>query len=214
MARKATELKRSGLLTPRERTWAAVRKLRSFSILEVQDATDPLVSLRTCESYVLSLVRSGHLVYVEPAVRSTRGSFAEARFKLVKDSLDPPRVDLAGQPVTQGLARLAMWRAIQVLKTFDHRDVQRAATLPARKGQPGISVAASTAKSYVNQLARAGYFTTVHAAERNQPARYRLLQNTGPHAPLITPRKTVFDRNDGEFKWQESAQEVVDAIAE
>lgn len=208
MARKPIELERAGMQTPRERLWSAARKLRRFTLMQLQDATKPVVRFDTCETYLRCLVKAGYLA-AGPVQRRKVG-FGEAEYELVKDCLDAPRLDRDGKAVTQGLATLAMWRAMQILKSFDWQDVQRAATLPAGRGA-AVQVTAQTAKSYVNVLGRAGYFKTMQEAKPGTPARYRLVRNTGPHAPAVTRRKVVFDRNAGEFAWQESEQEVVDA---
>lgn len=205
MARKPIELERSGMQTPRERLWSAARKLRRFTLMDWQDATKPVVRIQTCKTYLESLVRSGHLVQ-DGQVPTARG-FAQTFYRIAKDTLDAPRVDRAGKPVTQGQTTLAMWRAMQILRSFDWHDVQRAATLP---GTP--QVPAETAKAYVLALARAGYFQELQPGKPGTAARYRLIRKTGPHAPAITRRKTVFDRNTGDFAWQESAQEVVDGL--
>jgi hypothetical protein len=204
MARKPIQLERSGMLTQRERLWAAARKLRRFTLMQWQDATKPVVRLQTCKTYLASLVRSGHLVQ-DGEEQANRG-FPQTCYRIAKDTLDAPRVTREGKPVTQGQTTLAMWRAMQVLKSFDWHDVQRAASLPA------APVPAETAKSYVAALARAGYFLQLQPAKPGTAARYRLVRKTGAHPPAITRRKTVFDRNTGEFTWQESAQEVVDGI--
>lgn len=204
MARKPIELERSGLQTPRERLWSAARKLRTFTLLEWQDAVKPVVRLHTCKTYLESLVRAGILVQAGE-VQVNRG-YPQMRYRIAKDSLDAPRVDKAGKVVTQGQGTLAMWRAMQILKVFDFEDVQRAASIP------GAVVSRETAKTYVSMLARAGYFHVVDKGGPQKAARYRLVRKTGPHPPAITRRKTVFDRNTGEFAWQESAQEVVDGI--
>jgi hypothetical protein len=213
MARKPIELERAGMLTPRERLWAAARKLRTFTLIEWQDATQPVVRIDTCETYLRSLVNGGWIEAI-PQAKVKKKGFDQTRYRLVKDSLDAPRVARDGSRVTQGLATLAMWRAMQVLKNFDWHDVQRAASLPARGTDQAIKVTAESAKAYINALARAGYFTTLQAAKPGTAARYRLVRNTGAHAPAVTRRKVVFDRNVGDFQWQEPAQEVVDGIAE
>lgn len=206
MPRKPIELERSGMLTPRERLWAAARKLRTFTLMQWQDATKPVVLFATCETYLDCLVAGGYLKPLDAPQRSARGHFTEIRYQLVKDALDAPRLDRQGNAVTQGLGTLAMWRAMQILKSFDWHDVQRAASLP------DAPVKADTAKSYVNALAAAGYFQLLQPSKPGTAARYRLLRRTGAHAPAITRRKVVFDRNSGEFAWQQSEQEVVDGI--
>ncbi|MGE0333201.1 MAG: hypothetical protein AB7P37_21180 [Ramlibacter sp.] len=213
MARKPIELEVSGMLTPRERLWAAARKLREFTLVEWQDATKPVVRLDTCETYLRSLVKAGHVVATEPPkLASSRKGFAQSRYRVAKDTLDAPRVGRDGAKVVQGGATLAMWRAMRVLKSFDYHDIQRAASMPAGLGNQVLVVSPQTAKTYVSLLARAGYFKLLTAAKPGTAARYRLANYTGAHAPAVTRRKTVFDRNTGNFMWQESAQEVVDAL--
>lgn len=206
MGRKPIELERVGMLTPRERLWAAARKLRTFTLDEWQDATKPVVRLETCKTYLGSLLRAGYLVAAGTTPGMAHG-FQRTKYRIAKDTLDAPRVDRAGKPVTQGLATLAMWRAMQILKSFDWHEIQRAATLPG--GEP---IKDETAKGYVAALARAGYFATIQEAKPGTAARYRLVRKTGAHPPAITRRKTVFDRNTGQFAWQESEQEVVDGL--
>lgn len=205
MARKPIELELAGMLTPRERVWAAVRKLRTFTLLELQDHALPLVPFATVEFYIRGLIKAG---YVAPVAAQTRSKqqFEEVQYKLLKDSFEAPRVTRDGAKVTQGASTLAMWRAMIALKEFDWHEVQCAASLP------GMVIRPQTASSYVQALARAGYFRTVRPSKPGTAARYRLIKHTGAHAPAITRRKTVFDRNTGEFVWQETAQEVVDGL--
>lgn len=205
MARKPIQHELVGMLTPRERIWQAARRLRSFTVSELQDATKPVVNLETCESYLKWLAKAGVLSSTG-AARNAKAKFEEARYTLLKDSLDAPRVTLEGQRVTQGIATLAMWRAMKALKEFDHHDIQRASSIPDCQVKP------QTAKSYVAALARAGYFRTVRPSKPGTPARFRLIRDTGVHAPAVTRRKVVFDRNTGAFSELQTAQEVCDAL--
>lgn len=209
MARKPIHLERVGLLTPRERMWQGIRQLREqFTAQQLQEALDrPIMDLETIQDYLLQLDQAGYLQRLGAQGRKDGYKFDEVRFKLVKDSFEAPRVGLKGQKVEQGTQTLAMWRAMKALRDFDYRDVQRAATL----GNV-CQVTAQTAKSYVVLLARAGYFRTVREAKPGTPARYRLARDTGAHAPAITRRKAVFDRNKGEFTWQQPEQEVCDGL--
>ncbi|MET3461263.1 hypothetical protein [Variovorax atrisoli] len=207
MARRPIEHEVVGLQTPRERVWRAIRKLRTFTMLQVQDATDPLVPVHACESYVTWLVTAGYLGVAEAhRTRSGNGKYTEQTYRLLKDSFEAPRVTRAGEPVSQGMANLAMWRAMKILREFDWEDVCRAASTQT------FQVAPTTASTYVRFLARAGYFRELRKPKPGTPGRYRLVRDTGAHAPAITRRKTVFDRNTGEFTWQQSPQEVCDGI--
>lgn len=208
MARKPIELEMAGMLTPRERMWVGIRKLRQCTAMQLQEFVGkPFLNLETIQDYLLALSRTGYLQALNKQGHDARIKFDQVHFKLVKDSFEAPRVNKAGKAVTQGTATLAMWRAMKALKEFDYKEVQHAASL----GKVCV-VTAQTAKSYVLLLARAGYFRTVRAAKGNLPARFRLVRDTGAHAPAITRRKSVFDRNTGAFTWQESEQEVCDGL--
>lgn len=197
MARKPIELETAGMRTPRERVWKAVRQLRTFTLLELQEATDPLVPWRTLASYADWLRKAGYITADAPQGRRSRG-FDEVYYRLAQDSFQAPRVTRSGHPVTQGTATLAMWRAMIALKEFSWHDIQIAASLP------GLPVAPQGAKTYINALGRAGYFRPVSASKPGTAARFRLIRNTGPLAPAITRSKTVFDRNTGEFASHET----------
>lgn len=199
--RRPIEHERAGLRTPRERLWDAVRALRTFTLWDVLHQAKPTVKRETARTYVQLLVRAG---YVQPGEPVPVG--AEQTYTLVKDAFDAPRLDKSGQAVTQGMALLAMWRAMKALKEFDYHDIARAASVGA------VQVKPATAQSYINQLARASYLRTVRESKPGTPARYRLVRDTGAQAPAITRRKCVFDRNLGEFLLQESAQEVCDGL--
>lgn len=205
MARKSIHLERVGMLMPRERIWQAVRKLGTFTVSELQDATHPVVNLETCEDYLQSLAKSGHLT-LHKAPRAPGAKYIEATYALAKDAFEAPRVTVAGGAVSQGVVTLAMWRAMKALREFTHADIQVAASVGTCQVTP------HTAKSYVNALARAGYFRVVQAAKPNTPARYRLIRDTGAHPPAITRRKAIFDRNVGEFTWQQPEQEACDDL--
>lgn len=207
MPRSPIEHEIVGLQTPRERVWRAIRKLRAFTLMQVQDATSPLVPMPVVQTYVHQLVRAGYLDTTQKAkTKSETGRYSEQTYRLVRDAFDAPRVGAGGEAVTQGMANLAMWRAMKALRNFDWHDIQRAASTAA------FEVTPNTASSYVRALARAGYFRELVKAKPGRAGRYRLARDTGANAPAITRRKTVFDRNTGEFAWQESAQEVCDGL--
>lgn len=208
MARKPIHLEMAGMLTPRDRMWQSIRKLRKCTCMELQEAAGkPFLNLETIQDYLLALSRAGYLQALNKQGHDGRTKFDQVHFELVKDAITAPRLSKDGKPVIQGTATLAMWRAMKALKEFDYRDIQRAATLGNI-----CKVTPQTAKSYVVILARAGYFRTLREAQGPIPARYRLVRDTGAHAPAITRRKAVFDRNKGEFTWQQSEQEVCDGL--
>ena len=135
MARKPIELEMAGMRTPRERVWAAIRKLRTFTRLELQDTALPLVNWATMSSYVKWLERAGHVQPVTTAPRAP-GRKSEITFRLVKDALEAPRVSKRGERVTQGAATLAMWRAMRTLHQWNWHDIQRAARIVVQCDEP------------------------------------------------------------------------------
>lgn len=209
MPRKPIEIETRGLMTPRERIWRAAMSFPkgvSFTKTSLQDHCSPMVPWTALDDYLPALELAGYLKRVSghepaPGVMGQVVSYTRA-----KDSYEAPRLDRAGKPVTQGTATLSMWRAMKVLRSFDYQDIAQAASLAP------LVVAPSSAKSYVNVLARAGYLQQVKAAKPGVPARYRLTRNTGPHAPAITRRKCVFDRNTGDLAELQTAQEVADGL--
>lgn len=212
MSRRPIQDEVKGLQTPRERVWAAMLKLSrkpyagTFDKVLVQDHCSPMVRLTLVDDYFDALEQSGHLVRVDgkPPIK---GQMAEAiQFKLVKPQGEAPRVSRKGAKVTQGSGNEAMWRAMKVLGVFDYKDIAGAATLGSLVVKP------ETAKSYVLALGRAGYLTVVKASKPGVPGKYRLVKNTGMHAPAITRKKVVFDRNVGSFADLQTAQEVCDEL--
>jgi hypothetical protein len=208
MARQPIHLERAGLLTPRERIWQGIRKVRTgFTAQSLQESIGhPWLQIETTQEYLLHLTQAGYLEHFGKQ-RRVNNRFGQVTFKLVKDSFEAPRIGDDGRVVTQGLKTLAMWRAMKALKEFDHHDIQRVASLGK-----ACEITAHTAKSYTVLLAKAGYFRVMREAKPGTPARYKLVRDTGAHAPAITRRKAVFDRNNGEFTWQQTAQEVCDAL--
>jgi hypothetical protein len=213
MSRKPIQVEIKGLKTPRERVWEAMLKLSakphcgSFDKTKVQDYCQPMVSWTLVDDYFDDLETAGYLVRVggTSPIKGQMGT--PIQFKLTKLPGEAPRVRRhKGHLVTQGSGTEAMWRAMKVLPVFDYLDITKAACLGTLVVKP------QTAKSYVLQLARAGYLSTVKPSKPGVPGRYRLTRNTGPHAPAITRLKVVFDRNVGEFANLQTPQEVCDAL--
>ena len=117
-----------------------------------------------------------------------------------------PRVDAQGRESRAPLGVIAMWRAMKVRRTFD------AAQLAADATQGDITCTLGTAKSYLQQLKRAGYLAVERESVPGRLARYRLVRDTGPLPPAVTRAKVVFDRNTGELMPVQTAQEVADAL--
>lgn len=213
MSRKPINVELRGLKTPRERVWEAMLKLcpvanvgADITKTKVQDHCEPMVSWTLVDDYFEDLEKAGFLKRVGGNGVSKGVIGTPIQYVLSSRPGLAPRIDGKGCKVTQGAGTEAMWRAMKVLPVFDHHDIAKAATLGS------VTVTPQTAKSYVAHLARAGYLTTIRPSKPGTPARHRLGRNTGPHAPAITRRKVVFDRNTGEFCNLQTAQEVCDGL--
>lgn len=212
--RKPIQMELRGLKTPRERVWEALLLLDALAELrasgfdktKVQDHCMPMVSWTLVDDYLDDLEKAGWLKRVGGNGVSKGVMGKPIQFVLTRRQADAPRVSMKGAKVTQGQGTDAMWRAMKVLPGFDYTDIARAATLGT------LVVTPQTAKSYVAHLARAGYLMCLKPSKPGTPARHRLINNTGPHAPCITRAKVVFDRNTGTFAQLETAQEVCDAL--
>lgn len=211
MSRTPSKLLTQSLQTPRERVWTAILAVGGggshFTVGDVQDRCRPMVNFEAVRQAMACFTASGHLSKVKAStVLQEHGNrHSTPLFELVNATPEAPRVTAGGKPALQGLGVLAMWRSMRVLSAFDFRDIAASATLAP------LVVSEETARKYVDALYRAGYLQQMRVPTRQLPGRYRLKRYTGPHAPAITRRKAVLDRNTGEFAELETAQEVCDA---
>ena len=191
--RKPAVLERAGALTPRDRIWAAVlifSTVDSFSVAEIMLLSEQRSD--TIISYLRALTKAGYT-----KVDDTRSWMKRRdlwRWMLVRDiGVQAPRVDKNGKPVTQGIGREQLWRAVRVLKLFTCRELAAAASIETHV------VAHDEAKTYVRFLKLAGYVVERRVGNRTQEAQYAFVRsrNTGPNAPLVTRDKCVMDGNTG-----------------
>ena len=191
--RRPARLERAGALTPRDRIWAAIRGFGiadQFSVAEVMLLAEQRAD--TALSYLRGLVIAGFIIAGSPRPLTQRREFM--RFKLARDvGVEAPRVDANGKPVTQGIGREQLWRAMRIAKNFDCRELAAAAST----GEHPVSI--EEAKTYVKFLTRAGYLQLMNKVSGPFASRYRFIRSrdTGPRAPLVTRDKSVIDGNTG-----------------
>ena len=168
-----------GALTDRERLWAAMRELRTFTMAEL--CLKSKVDRRTCKArdYLTGLVRAG----IVDVVHYGPGQFST--YTLVKDcGVCAPRVRKNGYLLPDS-GRTRMWLAMPILGTFTIRELAAAASLP------DASVSIEEAKGYCCWLTKGGYLHHVGTSTyRFVPARA-----TGPKAPQILRDKQLYDPN-------------------
>lgn len=203
MGRKAVHLTATAARPEgRDVIWAAIRKLRTFSTLELEGATR--VKEATIRTYVMGLERAGYLLRIDSAPGRVPGAYSAARWELVHDvGVEAPRVTREGKPVTQGSAREQMWRTMRILGTFTYRD------LAIQASTESTSVDEEDAKSYCRYLKHAGYLQLV---QRGAPGRlnvYRFInaRYSGPRPPMVQRVRQVFDPNLNQVVWTAGGDE-------
>lgn len=188
----------------RDRLWAEIRRIKRFG---VADLVVLGVRRETVTRYLASLI-AANILQKEKGQPATRGSFTPWVYVLVHDvGAETPRVRKDGSPVTQGLAREQLWRAIRILREFNAIELRVAASTNA------IQVLLSEARFYLGKLCQAGYLHRVRPGVPGRLARYRLLptRNTGPKPPMVQASGDVYDPNLSRVVWRRiSAQETAD----
>ena len=212
MARKPIHLQATGKLTPRDRIWAAIRATAplAFNVDDIarvviaaapKDAQVKRVPEKTISSYLEALTRAGYLeATVTQAHRNGRGQIIQplASYKLLRDcGIEAPRLTKAGEPVTQGSGREALWRTMKILKNFTRTELARSASTAS------LTVSDRDAKHYLRYLEKAGYVVVQIASKPGTQARWRFVaaRNTGPKPPMIQRALHVYDPNLGQAVW-------------
>lgn len=174
----------AGVLTDRERLWAAIRTLAVFTIptlcLRVNSgrSRDESISHGQARDYLCGLVRAGIVAKSDPK------PFIHATFELMRDvGVRAPRVRKNGALLPDS-GRTRMWKAMQILGEFTPRELMHSASLP------GAEISYNEAKGYCFWLSKGGYL--VQAGERFRFVRAR---NTGAKAPQILRVKQLYDPN-------------------
>lgn len=175
----------AGHLDRRDRIWAEIRRLRTFTWLQLSDATG-LPPERMLD-YLQALRQGGYLTVSRAQIGQ------RAVHRLVKDTgVETPRVRPDGSLLPPSRQQ-KLWAAMRSLQTFDVQGLALSAGVPV-----------STAQRYATALVRAGYLVS----RRGHP--YRLLPGriTGPRAPKILRGKRIHDPNLGREVTAESWAEL------
>jgi hypothetical protein len=180
----------------REDLWAVMRTLNVFTIRQLAAEID--LDARAINLYATSLLKAGYLKKENNVELQERGGAYHARYsyRVIKGSVDAPRVRDDGTAVTQGQGRLNMWRSMRVLKNFSITDIVACSSTEEHP------VAWAEAEMYVRYLEKAGY---IRKATKGLPlgrAIFALVRWTGIKAPMIQRIKRVWDPNLKQITWQ------------
>lgn len=191
--------------------WSAMIKLTNaqgaFAPTQVEDLASP-VSLEAVLDYLEALEKAqlAEKVGQQKTSPGVIGATASQWRLLVKWAM-APRVNKQGQVVTQGLGTLAMWRAARIRKTFTPNEL--CADANSTTGPAANLVTLATARQYCLALERSGHFAFVTKGRGGIPSTFRIVRDTGPHAPAITRSKVVFDRNAATLHPIQTAEELI-----
>lgn len=196
----------AGALTVRDRLWAAMRRLREFTVADLCGATG--VPERTVKDYVQALLKASPEIVVREGrrvkpprkgPRSARAGWWRAmRYRLARDvGVDAPRLKPDGTPCKLGLGRDAMWRTVKALGTCDARAIALTVSESA-----GVKVSEATAKGFLIDLARGGYVARTGRVGQRTQFTFLASRNTGPRAPVSQSSGAIFDPNTGRHAWQ------------
>jgi hypothetical protein len=174
-----------------EGVWAAARRLRAFSIDDIERLVES--ERNHIGDYLRRLERGGFL---------KRLCDKPVQYEVIIDQADAPRVRHDGSLIVEPRAagQDNMWRVMKMLRDFDGPELAREAQ------SPGVVVAVNSALQYIVALHAAGYLIMVQDEVRSGKkgqggrARYALNpeKNTGPQAPQIQKTKALFDPNIGQ----------------
>lgn len=190
----------------REALWDAIRRLQVFTIPDLFDDCD--LAHNTMCRYLAALVKAGILASSEdtrpPQGKSYPGNAGRRRtYRLLKDSVEPPRVRADGSLIDSGQGNQKAWNTMRKRKIFTLADLHALSSTTQRP------VERSALRQYLKYLEYAGYIRKTKGIDIDT-ATYRLVRDTGPKAPQIQRVKQVWDPNIRKVTWPLSAPEVID----
>jgi len=203
--RRPAKLERAGALTPRDRMWAAIRRIGvgvDFSVAEIMVLTRSVV-----DGKVEMLCASTVLPYLEglsnanpPFIYDDQSDPREwlprefRRYRLERDvGAHAPNVRRDGTPALENIGQQQMWNAARKSKgPFTWIDVKQCCPVNPTMG---------TVKGYLKFLGRAGYLRTISEGKGGRPSvfQFQKSRDTGARPPMITANKEVMDANTGQI---------------
>jgi hypothetical protein len=165
--------------TDRERIWALIREIKTFTSRDIALKTRIPRSGGAIRDYLAALEKAG---FVRVLAEKKRGVFN--LYELARDiGVEAPRVNKDGG-ILPPSGRTRMWKTMRILGTFTARELASAASLE------GAPVAVDEAEYYCMWLRKGGYL-------RGDKKRWAFVSamNTGPKAPQILRVKRLYDPN-------------------
>jgi hypothetical protein len=150
------------------------------------------LDISTVGLYCRSLAKAGVLEVIK---RSPATGGPRPFYRIVKDSLEAPRVRKDGSIVTQGRGRKNLWRSMKILPTFD------LALLVGTSRTEEHPISWEEAETYLRCLEKAGYVRRLNRKDL-PAATFKLVRYTGPRPPMIQRIKQIWDPNLKKVMWR------------
>lgn len=146
MVREPATLESARRLSPRDRVWAAIRKLGEFEMADLW--REARVYEGTTRGYLRCLLQAEPpFIEVTRAATHSQGR----RFRRVRDvGAHAPRLREDGRAITHGAAAENIWRSIRALREFSVGEIVAASVTDE------VSIGALYARTFLNNLVLRG----------------------------------------------------------
>lgn len=171
---------------PPQGVWARMVARPRFTL---DDLADETTAITTLQAWVASWERDGHLERVDTRRNGRIVYTCRTRAAKAPPISDKPTKVREVRQTAAG----NMWTTARHLASFDAIDLAAHATTP------DVMVHLAEAKLFAQMLFRGGYVRVVRKAGGGRLARYRLVRNTGPHAPVERRIRAIYDPNRSEY---------------
>ena len=156
-------------------------------------------NIGSVHQYLRRLKLAGIARQVGERLTGGKNPQAAPLYRLTQRPLETPRLREDGTAQPEPLIE-TLWRTIKMAKAFT------AAELAALAGRDGRIVNVASARSYCDNLTRAGLLGRTIGNDRQ--SRYQLLVNAGAKAPKILAGHIVYDPNAGQVLGDMPVREV------
>ncbi|MGC9368676.1 MAG: hypothetical protein ACP5DX_03955 [Paracoccaceae bacterium] len=169
----------------REKAWEVMATMTEARVTELAVAAD--ISHTTASRCIRLWEKEGKVELLR-----VDGLSKIYRPKTKNDELPSRNAASDEKPTKQG----NMWRAMRGLPNFTPTDIA------VHANTPELEVTRQDAHEYCRALRRAGYLRVLQKEEPGRrETRYRLVRNTGPHAPRERRVRGIYDDNLKDFTY-------------
>lgn len=200
MKRGVVEMVQANLKVPRGNAgyWKIICELDMagvWTITMVEGRSN--VGRDSIRDFVRRLVKGGFAEKVGTLPNATAKGSPSTTYRLLKRPLLTPRLDRSGKELPE-LQHQSLWRAIKMLGTFDAAELSRLTE----------TITHQRAYTYLLALHGAGVIAQVDPGRMLRSSRFRLVNNVGARAPVVTKAMLVFDPNAGRILGEPQMIEV------